>query len=272
MTVQRLEHIGVVVDDLEAANAFFVALGLEVEGETSVEGHLVDRINGLDGVRADIVILRTPDGGSTLELAKYRSPVTRGRRRGRRRPTPRASATSCSSSTTSRRPSPPCRRMAASSSASWSTTRTSSGSATCAARRGSSSSWRRRSADAAGSCTVTQSPPAARGVRVRVPSCASGDALDDRQAEADARVVGAHALGAALERLGERGDQLRGERLAGVLDGEHHALGVSAGRDPHGARARAGCGRSRCARGSWSSAAGARVSRWWGPRRRRSRW
>jgi catechol 2,3-dioxygenase-like lactoylglutathione lyase family enzyme len=74
MTVQRLEHIGIVVDDLAAATAFFVALGLEVEGEASVEGSLVDRINGLEGVRADIVMLRTPGGGSRLELAKYRSP------------------------------------------------------------------------------------------------------------------------------------------------------------------------------------------------------
>lgn len=78
MTVQRLEHIGVVVDDLEAAKAFFVALGLEVEGETSVEGRLVDRINGLEGVRADVVILRAPDGGSALELAKYHSPAYEG--------------------------------------------------------------------------------------------------------------------------------------------------------------------------------------------------
>jgi catechol 2,3-dioxygenase-like lactoylglutathione lyase family enzyme len=74
MTVQRLEHIGVVVDDLEGAKAFFIALGLEVEGEATVEGRLVDRINGLEGVRADIVMLRAPDGGSVLELAKYRSP------------------------------------------------------------------------------------------------------------------------------------------------------------------------------------------------------
>ena len=74
MTVQRLEHIGIVVDDLAAATAFFTALGLEVEGEASVEGDLVDRINGLKGVRADIVILRTPDGNSKVELAKYHSP------------------------------------------------------------------------------------------------------------------------------------------------------------------------------------------------------
>ena len=79
MTVLRLEHIGIVVDDLAAASAFFVALGLEVEGEASVEGDLVDRINGLEGVRSDIVMLRTPDDHATkLELAKYRSPSYEG--------------------------------------------------------------------------------------------------------------------------------------------------------------------------------------------------
>lgn len=75
MTVQRLEHIGIVVDDLAAATAFFAALGLELEGEASVEGELVDRINGLDDVRADIAIMRTPDGNAKVELAKYRSPA-----------------------------------------------------------------------------------------------------------------------------------------------------------------------------------------------------
>ena len=78
MTVQRLEHIGIVVDDLAAATAFFLALGLELEGEASVEGDLVDRINGLEGVRADVVILRTPDGNGKVELAKYRSPAYDG--------------------------------------------------------------------------------------------------------------------------------------------------------------------------------------------------
>ena len=72
----HLEHIGIVVDDLAAATEFFTALGLEVEGATSVEGEPVDRINGLEGVRADVVILRSPDGkGSKLELAKYHSPA-----------------------------------------------------------------------------------------------------------------------------------------------------------------------------------------------------
>jgi catechol 2,3-dioxygenase-like lactoylglutathione lyase family enzyme len=78
MTVQRLEHIGIVVDDLTAATAFFTALGLESEGQASVEGDSVDRINGLKGVRADIVMLRTPDGNGKVELAKYRSPSYEG--------------------------------------------------------------------------------------------------------------------------------------------------------------------------------------------------
>ncbi len=78
MTVLRLEHIGIVVDDLAAATAFFTALGLDVEGETSVEGPLVDRINGLDDVRADVVILRTPDGNSKIELCRYHSPAYTG--------------------------------------------------------------------------------------------------------------------------------------------------------------------------------------------------
>ena len=78
MTVQRLEHIGIVVDDLAAATAFFTALGLEEEGKASVEGDLVDRINGLEGVRADVVILQTPDGNAKVELAKYRSPAYEG--------------------------------------------------------------------------------------------------------------------------------------------------------------------------------------------------
>jgi catechol 2,3-dioxygenase-like lactoylglutathione lyase family enzyme len=78
MTVQRLEHIGIVVDDLAAATAFFVALGLELEGEASVEGPSVDRVNGLEGVRAEIVMLRTPDGDSRVELARYRSPAYAG--------------------------------------------------------------------------------------------------------------------------------------------------------------------------------------------------
>jgi catechol 2,3-dioxygenase-like lactoylglutathione lyase family enzyme len=78
MSVRRLEHVGVVVDDLAAATAFFTALGLELEGEASVDGDSVDRVNGLAGVRADVVILRTSEGDAKLELAKYRSPAYKG--------------------------------------------------------------------------------------------------------------------------------------------------------------------------------------------------
>ena len=61
-----------------------------------------------------------------------------------------------------------------------------------------------------------------------------GDALDDCQAEADACVIGAYAFGAALKRLGKRGNYLWGELLAGVVDGEQRSLGLDAGRDPDG--------------------------------------
>jgi catechol 2,3-dioxygenase-like lactoylglutathione lyase family enzyme len=75
MTIQRMEHVGVVVDDLAAAIAFFVELGMELDGETTVEGKWVDRVVGLDGVRADIAVVRTPDGHSRLELAKFHTPT-----------------------------------------------------------------------------------------------------------------------------------------------------------------------------------------------------
>src|SRR5262249_25058363 len=65
-------------DDLAAATAFFTALGLEPAGQASVEGDLVDRINGLEDVRADVVMLRAPHGDAQLELAKYRSPAYEG--------------------------------------------------------------------------------------------------------------------------------------------------------------------------------------------------
>jgi catechol 2,3-dioxygenase-like lactoylglutathione lyase family enzyme len=74
MTLQRMDHVSIVVDDLAAAIAFFVELGLELEGEMTVEGSVVDRINGLDGVRSDIAMMRTPDGHSRLELCKYQTP------------------------------------------------------------------------------------------------------------------------------------------------------------------------------------------------------
>jgi catechol 2,3-dioxygenase-like lactoylglutathione lyase family enzyme len=69
-----MEHVGIVVDDLEAAVAFFLALGLEMEGETSVEGEAVDRITGLAGVHTELAILRTPDGDGKVEVVRYLSP------------------------------------------------------------------------------------------------------------------------------------------------------------------------------------------------------
>jgi catechol 2,3-dioxygenase-like lactoylglutathione lyase family enzyme len=71
-----MDHVGVVVNDLAAAKAFFVALGLEPQGEGSVEGREVDRIVGLDGVRSELVFLQTPDGHGRLELVKFHSPPT----------------------------------------------------------------------------------------------------------------------------------------------------------------------------------------------------
>jgi catechol 2,3-dioxygenase-like lactoylglutathione lyase family enzyme len=75
MTIQRMDHVGVVVDDLEAAIAFFVELGMELEGEAPIEGRWVDRVNGLDGVRVDIAMMRTPDGHGRLELTKFHTPT-----------------------------------------------------------------------------------------------------------------------------------------------------------------------------------------------------
>jgi len=75
MTLKRMDNVGVVVDDLAAAVAFFKELGLELEGEAQVEGRSVDRLIGLDGVRADIAMMRTADGHGCLELTKFRSPT-----------------------------------------------------------------------------------------------------------------------------------------------------------------------------------------------------
>jgi catechol 2,3-dioxygenase-like lactoylglutathione lyase family enzyme len=74
MTIKRLDHVSVVVDDLAAAIAFFTTLGLTIGGEARVEGRWVDRINALDGVQVDIVMMRTPDGQGQLELTKFHSP------------------------------------------------------------------------------------------------------------------------------------------------------------------------------------------------------
>ena len=70
-----MDNVGIVVDDLAAAIAFFTELGLELEGQTQVEGRWVDRLSGLEGVRVEIAMMRTPDGHGGLELTQFLSPA-----------------------------------------------------------------------------------------------------------------------------------------------------------------------------------------------------
>jgi catechol 2,3-dioxygenase-like lactoylglutathione lyase family enzyme len=74
MALQRMDNVLIVVEDLEAAKAFFTELGMELEGETTVEGPAVDSTVGLTGVRADITMLRAPDGHGRVELTRYQRP------------------------------------------------------------------------------------------------------------------------------------------------------------------------------------------------------
>jgi catechol 2,3-dioxygenase-like lactoylglutathione lyase family enzyme len=75
MAIQRMDNVAVVVDDLEAAIAFFTELGMELEGEARIEGVWADRTVGLDGVRSAIAMMRTPDGHGKLELTKFHAPA-----------------------------------------------------------------------------------------------------------------------------------------------------------------------------------------------------
>ena len=70
----RMDNVLINVEDLEAAKAFFAELGMELEGETTVEGPWADQTVGLDGVRADIAMMRTPDGHGRVELSKFHTP------------------------------------------------------------------------------------------------------------------------------------------------------------------------------------------------------
>jgi catechol 2,3-dioxygenase-like lactoylglutathione lyase family enzyme len=78
MTIQRMEHVGIVVDDLAAATAFFLELGLKLQGEGLVEGGWVDRVVGLEGVRVEFAMVETPNGNGGLELVKFHAPLGRG--------------------------------------------------------------------------------------------------------------------------------------------------------------------------------------------------
>ncbi|MEU1528493.1 VOC family protein [Streptomyces fagopyri] len=75
MTLQRMDNVGIVIDDLEAAVAFFTELGMELEGTAEIEGLWADRTVGIDGVRSAIAMMRTPDGHSKLELTKFHAPA-----------------------------------------------------------------------------------------------------------------------------------------------------------------------------------------------------
>ncbi len=146
MTIQRMDHVGIVVDDLADAVAFFVELGLELQGEAPVEGDWVDRIVGLEGVRAQIAMLRTPDGHVGLELTKFHTPSTDG---GFQRAPANASGIRHIAFAVEDIDAVLARLQArgAEPSASWGATGTATGSAMSAAPRGSSSSWRSRSAE-----------------------------------------------------------------------------------------------------------------------------
>ncbi len=72
--IKRMDNVLIVVDDLEAAKAFFAELGMELEGETTVEGPSVDRLIGLQNVRATLALMRTPDGHGRIELDKFHTP------------------------------------------------------------------------------------------------------------------------------------------------------------------------------------------------------
>ncbi|MFL5509547.1 MAG: VOC family protein [Gemmatimonadaceae bacterium] len=74
MTLQRMDNVLIVVEDLEAAKAFFAELGMELEGEATLEGPWVDQTVGLKGVRSDIATMRTPDGHGRVELSKFHTP------------------------------------------------------------------------------------------------------------------------------------------------------------------------------------------------------
>ena len=75
MAIQRMDNVLIVVEDMEAAKAFFVALGMTLVGETTVEGAWADRVVGLKNVRADIAMLQTPDGHGRVELSKFHAPA-----------------------------------------------------------------------------------------------------------------------------------------------------------------------------------------------------
>jgi len=75
MKIHRIDHVGIIVNDLPAAKAFFLDLGLEIMGEGKVEGEWVERVIGLQDVKDEVVMLQTPDGEANIELVKFYKPL-----------------------------------------------------------------------------------------------------------------------------------------------------------------------------------------------------
>ena len=75
MTVKRMDNVGIVVEDIDAAIEFFIDLGLELEGRAPVEGNWADGVTGLRDMRVEIAMMRTPDGHSRLEISRFLAPL-----------------------------------------------------------------------------------------------------------------------------------------------------------------------------------------------------
>ena len=78
MNIPRIDHVGIIVNDLPAVKAFFLDLGFEVQGEGEVEGEWVDRVVALDNVKGAFAMMRMPGGESTIELVQFLSPAAEG--------------------------------------------------------------------------------------------------------------------------------------------------------------------------------------------------
>jgi catechol 2,3-dioxygenase-like lactoylglutathione lyase family enzyme len=147
MAIKKMEHVGIVVNDLAVAIEFFVELGLEPRGQSQVEGPWVERIIALDQVKVECAMLRIPDGEGEIELVKFHSPPTQTGDPHEPANTPGLRHLAFLVEDIHIPSSTICEPAAPRSSASWCATRTATGSATSAGPRGSSSSWQRRSAD-----------------------------------------------------------------------------------------------------------------------------
>ncbi len=139
MAIKQMDNVLIVVEDLETVKAFFAELGMQLEGETRVEGEWADRVVGLKNVQNDIAMMRTPDGHGRIELSKFIAP--KATRDGSEEPAVNTLgfAASCSPSTTSTKSSTASAPMEPNSWAKSPSTKTCTASASCAAPKASSS-------------------------------------------------------------------------------------------------------------------------------------